>query len=77
MQSGPLKKTKSVSTECYKWQTTVEETRNLKASFATPLKTWTNVLESKMRRGYEIKVELGVKQVHRSYDHNILLINHR
>jgi len=27
-----------------------------------------------MRRDYEIKVELGVKQVHRSYDHNILPI---
>jgi hypothetical protein len=28
-----------------------------------------------MRRDYEIKVELEVKQVHRSYDHNIFLIN--
>lgn len=62
-------------TECYKWHTTTKETRNLKESFTIPLKNWTNVLESKMRRGYEIKVELGVKQVHCSYDHNILLIN--
>jgi len=75
MQSGPVKKPKNVITGCYKWHTTVYETRNLKASFAIPLKTWTNVLLSKMRRDYEIKVELGVKQVHCSYDHNILLIN--
>jgi hypothetical protein len=42
MQSGPVPRTKKVITECYKWHTTAEETRNLKASFTFPSRTPTD-----------------------------------
>jgi hypothetical protein len=29
MQTGPVKKTKEMILECYKWHATVEETKNL------------------------------------------------